>query len=113
MIARDHSRRFPTTRAQRPRGLAAFEELVRAYHSAFTNSKVEVLTQIAEGDLVATRWRITATNTGEYLNLAKPTNERITWTGVLIDHFEDGRIAETWVSWDKYRFFQGLGLVKT
>ena len=42
-----------------------------------------------------------------------PTGTEITWTGVQIDRFEDGKIVESWVDWDKYRLFQGLGLVKS
>jgi len=92
------------------RSLKAWKDLVGGYHSAFSNSKVKVLMQIAEDDLVAIRWEITATHTGDYMGLA-PTNKEVTWTGVSIDRFENGKIAETWVDWDKYRLFQGLGLV--
>ncbi len=90
--------------------LEAWKDLVGGYHSAFSNSKVKVLMEIAEGDLVAIRWEITATQTGDYMGLA-PTNKEVTWTGVSIDRCENGKIVETWVDWDKYRLFQGLGLV--
>ena len=93
------------------RSLDAWKDLVGGYHSAFSNSKVRVLMQIAEGDLAATRWEITATHTGDYMGL-EPTNKEVTWTGVSIDRFENGKIVETWVDWDKYRLFQGLGLAK-
>ena len=55
------------------RSLEAWKDLVGGYHSAFSNSKVKVLMEIAEGDLVAIRWEITATQTGDYMGLA-PTN---------------------------------------
>ena len=90
--------------------LEAWKDLVGGYHGAFSNSKVKVLMEIAEGDLVAIRWEITATQTGDYMGLA-PTNKEVTWTGVSIDRCENGKIVETWVDWDKYRLFQGLGLV--
>ena len=93
------------------KSLDAWKELVAGYHDAFSSSKVVVLMQIAEGDLVATRWEITATHTGDYMGRA-PTNKEITWTGVEIDRFEDDKIVESWVDWDKYRLFEGLGLVK-
>ncbi len=35
-----------------------------------------------------------------------PTNKEVTWTGVSIDRFENGKIVESWVDWDKYRLFQ-------
>ena len=67
--------------------------------------------QIAEGYQVATRWEFTATHTGDFIGAA-PTGKQIIWTGVQIDRFEDGKIVESWVDWDKYRFLEGLGLVK-
>ncbi len=93
------------------KSLEAWKELVSAYHKSFSNSQVLVLMQIAEGDLVATRWEITATHTGDFMGLAS-TGKQATWTGVQIDRFEDGKIVESWVNWDKYRFFEGLGLMK-
>ena len=92
------------------RGLESWADLIAGYHRAFSHSKVRTLMQIAEGDLVATRWEFTATHTGDYLGLAA-TKREVTWTGVQIDRFADGKIAESWVDWDKYRLFQGLGLV--
>ena len=93
------------------KSLDAWKELVAGYHDAFSSSKFVVLMQIAEGDLVATRWEITATHTGDNMGRV-PTNKEITWTGVEIDRFEDDKIVESWVDWDKYRLFEELGLVK-
>ena len=67
--------------------------------------------QIAEGDKVATRWEFAATHTGDFMGHG-PTGKQVTWTGVQIDRFEDGKIIESWVDWDKYRFLEGLGLLK-
>jgi predicted ester cyclase len=92
------------------RSLESWKELVRGYHDAFSSSKIQVLMQIAESDLVATRWEFTSTHTGDYMGVA-PTGKEITWTGVQIDRFANGKIVESWVDWDKYRFFQALGLV--
>lgn len=91
--------------------LAQWKDLVSGYHESFSNSRVAILLQIAEGDLVATRWQLTATQTGEFLGLA-PTDKEATWTGVQTDRFENGKIAESWVNWDMYRLFAALGLVK-
>jgi predicted ester cyclase len=90
--------------------LASWIALVESNHRAFPDLKVEILTQIGEGDRVATHWRFTATQQGAYQGLA-PTGRRVSWTGVQIDRFERGRIAESWVSWDKYTQFDELGLL--
>ncbi|MEM7446479.1 MAG: ester cyclase, partial [Pseudomonadota bacterium] len=84
--------------------------LLHQYHESFPETTVEILMQVAQDDLVATRWRFTATQTGTYLGLA-PTGRTVTWTGTQIDRFEDGLIAETWVNWDMYGMFEQLGLL--
>jgi predicted ester cyclase len=91
--------------------LEEWEELLKSYHEAFSDSKVDILSQIAENDMVATRWRITAYHTGEFAGFA-PTQKQSTWTGVSTDRFENGKIVESWVNWDKYTFLDGLGLVR-
>ena len=91
--------------------LAAWEAVVAANHRAFPDLTVAVLMQVGEGDVVATHWRFTATQTGPYEELA-PTGRPVSWTGMQMDRFENGRIAETWVSWDKFTMFQQLGLIE-
>jgi len=93
------------------RSLKTWKELLAEFHQAFSNCTTVCEIQIAEGDLVATRFQFTATNTGQYLGHA-PTGKEVTWTGIEIDRFENGKIVESWVDWDKYGFFQGLGFVK-
>lgn len=90
--------------------LDGWKDVVRVNHRAFPNLEVQILSQVAEDDEVATRWQFTATNTGEYLG-RPPTGKQATWTGVQIDRFADGKIAESWVNWDKYRLFAELGYV--
>jgi predicted ester cyclase len=90
--------------------LPGWKKLVEAHRAAFPDLRVRILTQVAEGDMVATRWEFTTTHTGAYLGVA-PSGSKLTWTGIEIDRVENGRIAESWIDWDKYRFLQGLGLV--
>ena len=71
---------------------------------------MEVLTQIAEGDLVASRWRLTGTHTGAFRGL-EPTGKATTWTGMHTDRYDGDQLVESWVDWDKYSFLEGLGLV--
>ena len=92
------------------RSLAQYGELLKEYRAAFAKSQVDILMQIEEGPLVATRWRFTATHTGNYMGKT-PTGKTISWTGVQIDRFDNAKIVESWVDWDKYLFFQGVGMV--
>lgn len=90
--------------------LDSWKAIVAENHRAFSDFTVTVLSQVAEGDLVATRWRFEATQSGDYLG-HKPSGKRAIWTGVQIDRVEDGKIVESWVDWDKYRLFQMLGFL--
>lgn len=92
-----------------PLDLAGWKAVVRDNHTAFSDFRVAILMQIAEGDRVATHWRFTATQTGAYLG-HPPSGRRASWTGVQIDRFADGRIAESWVVWDMDTLFRQLGL---
>ena len=99
------------TEGRMDRSLAEYKEMLGVFHSVFSDARNEVLMQVAEGDLVATRWRFTAMLTAEYRGVA-PMDHPVTWTGVQIDRIENGRIAESWDEWDKYGLFAQLGLVK-
>lgn len=71
--------------------------------------------QLAEGDLVASRWRGSGTNTGE-LRLGPsrtlpPTGRSISFVEMRIDRFVDGRIVESWFIPDRFGLWQQLGLI--
>lgn len=91
--------------------LSQWGKIIQGYNTAFPDTQIKILDQVAEGDQVSTRWEFTGTQTGTYLGLAA-TNKTITWTGMQIDRFEDGKIAETWVNWDMYSMFKQLGILK-
>jgi predicted ester cyclase len=91
--------------------LDGWKAVVEDNHRAASDFQVRILIQIAEGDLVATRWEFSATQTGPYLG-HPPTGKRATWTGVQIDRVENGKIVESWVDWDKFRLFTELGFLK-
>lgn len=91
--------------------LAEWKDLVTNFHQGFSNVKMEIMQQVAEGDFVCTRWQMTAKHTGAFANLA-PTNKTSTWSGVHTDRYEGGKLVESWVEWDKFSFLAGLGLVK-
>ena len=90
--------------------LAGWKDIVAECRNAFSDFQVEVLTQLGEGDLVASRWQFAATQTGPYLG-HPPSGKRAVWTGIQIDRFENGKIVESWVDWDKYRLFAALGFL--
>lgn len=47
----------------------------------------------------------------ELLRDIPPTGKQVTWRGMDIYHFRDGKIVEGWRSWDRLGLFQQVGLV--
>ncbi|MEM8729888.1 MAG: ester cyclase [Pseudomonadota bacterium] len=91
--------------------LKEWTDTVASFREAFPATKVEIFQQIGEGDYVSTRWRFEGVLKGEYLGLP-PTGKTYAWSGIQIDRFEDGKIAESWVNWDMYSLFKDLGIIK-
>lgn len=92
------------------KSLAEWKELVADFHKGFSDVKMEVMQQVAEGDYVCSRWRMTAKHTGSFAG-APATGKTTTWTGVHTDRYEGDKLVESWVDWDKYSYLDGLGLV--
>jgi len=89
--------------------LTTWVSIVEENHKAFPDLKVDILGQTAEGDRVSTRWRFYGTQNGTYLGLPA-TGRSVDWTGIQIDRFANGQIAESWVVWDFFTQRQQLGL---
>ncbi|HST18690.1 MAG TPA: ester cyclase [Gaiellaceae bacterium] len=80
------------------------------YRSAFPDLAMSVDQLIAEGDLVATRWTARGTHEGELFGIPA-TGKEGTVTGITVDRYEDGLIAESWTNWDTLGLLQQLGAV--
>ncbi len=92
------------------RGPAGVKELVAGYRAAFPDLRVSTDQQIGDGDTVATRWTAVGTHHGELFGIA-PTGKQATISGISIERFAGGKIAEEWISWDTLGLLQQLGAV--
>jgi predicted ester cyclase len=104
----DHTPRGPES--QTVRGPAALKEAVTMFRNAFPDLEYRVDLQVAQDDLVATRFTATGTHLGEFQGVA-PTGRKVTYTGTDISRIVEGRIAEAWVNYDALAILQQLGIV--
>jgi predicted ester cyclase len=74
---------------------------------AFSDFKITVEMQVAEGNKVASYWKMTGVHTGEYLGIP-PTGKKATLFGIGIDEDQDGRISEVCNIYDFESFLQRL-----
>jgi steroid delta-isomerase-like uncharacterized protein len=91
-------------------GVDAFKRQVGGYRAAFSDLRISIDEQIAEGDRVVTRWTGRGTHDGELFGIS-PTGKQTTATGITIERIVEGRIAESWTNWDTLGPLQQLGAV--
>jgi steroid delta-isomerase-like uncharacterized protein len=103
----DHDPARPA-RMQGLRGPEVLRRTVEMYRAAFPDVRMTVDELIVEGDKVAVRWHAEGTHQGELEGLA-PTGKRVTVTGINIDHWQDGKIVESWAQWDNLGMARQLG----
>lgn len=79
----------------------------QALIDALEDVKVEVLDQVLEGDMVATRWTITGTQRREFLGVP-PSGKRATVTGITFDRVQNDQVVEHWAEVGVALFLQQL-----
>jgi steroid delta-isomerase-like uncharacterized protein len=103
--AEDHDTQNPNRHIRGPEGI---KQTIQMYRAAFPDLKMTVEEQIAEGDMVATRWVAVGTHEGDLPGLPA-TGKQSTVTGIGIDRIENGKIVEAWTNWDTLGMLQQLG----
>ena len=90
------------------RGREGFRELVTMYRSAFPDFRITTEEQIADGDVVVTRWTASGTHQGELMGMPA-TGKQASAAGVTIDRFANGKLVSGWAIFDQLGFLQQLG----
>jgi steroid delta-isomerase-like uncharacterized protein len=83
---------------QEVHGYEGIERYVTRLRVASPDLCFTVEDQLAEGDIVVTRWTARGTHRGELLGIP-PTGSQMTMTGIEFDRVVDGKIDEAWMSY--------------
>jgi steroid delta-isomerase-like uncharacterized protein len=92
------------------RGPEGVKENVANYRSAYSDARITIDEQIAEGDVVATRWTGRGTHDGELMGIP-PTKKQVTVSGLTLSRLSNGKVVEEWTNWDTLGMLQQLGAV--
>jgi predicted ester cyclase len=76
-----------------------YHDAILMLHDGFSSFVVTIDDQIAEHDLVTTRWTATGLHTGPFAGV-EPTWRRVTFSGIDIHRLHGDRLAETWEQLD-------------
>jgi steroid delta-isomerase-like uncharacterized protein len=90
------------------RGPAGLKQQISMYRAAFPDLQFTIEDIVDQDDRVVIRWSSRGTHQGELMGLA-PTGKVVTVTGISIDRFADGKIAESWTNWDVLGLMRQLG----
>ena len=107
-IAEDYVRHCQATPELTIESLDAFKEFIRMDRMSIPDQKLIVKMLIAEGDLVAFWATYTGTQTGQ-MGPFPPTGKfaELDFSGV--HRLENGKVVETWVTWDNITILGQLG----
>jgi predicted ester cyclase len=90
--------------AEGPEGFYPFYDRMQA---AFSDIRITLHDDFAEGDRVCVRWSCTMRHTGLGLGVA-PTNEQLRTTGISILRTANDKLVEGWQNWDMLGLMQQI-----
>ncbi len=93
-----------------PMDLAATQQMSQVYATAFPDMSARAEEILVEGNKAVCRWTATATHLGDLMGIPA-TGKKVTLTGICIERFEGGKIAEHWVNMDQFGLLVQLGAI--
>jgi predicted ester cyclase len=100
----------PASLEPAPLDSEAWTRFLADFVTGFPDLQLTIEDAVGEGDLVAQRVTFAGTHTGEFQGLP-PTHRRVTFSGLELNRFADGRVVEHWFQLDALSLLQQLGLV--
>jgi len=93
-------------------GLDALKQYYSNNHRALPDLHMTIDDMIVKGDRTVTVWTLSGTNTGPlhtHLGDMPATGNKVHFSGVAIDRFDEGKIVEEWVYFNVLQLMQQLG----
>jgi steroid delta-isomerase-like uncharacterized protein len=91
-------------------GTEEFFAFIEEYIEAVPSYTDSLSNMIADGDRVAYVSTMTGTQTGP-MGGFPATDKTFTLVNIIMQRPEDGKVVETWISWDNVAFLSQLGLM--
>ena len=109
-IAQDYRRHCQATPDAKVESLEDFKFLLREFDITFTEVELSIDMYVAEGDLVAFWGTYSANQTGP-MGPFPATGKRMVSDMGGVHRIANGKVAETWVTWDNLSALHQLGLL--
>jgi steroid delta-isomerase-like uncharacterized protein len=93
-------------------GIDGYKQFVNYYMNAFPDAHFTIEDAFTDGQNEVTRWTVVGTHEGELAGIPR-TGQRFSVTGITIARIANGKITESWNSWDALGLMQQLGVVSS
>jgi steroid delta-isomerase-like uncharacterized protein len=100
----------PNSETGEIRGAQTIKGEIDYFQNAFSDFHWTVEDQLAEGDMVTTRYTLGGTHDGEFFGVPA-SGKRVEISGINIDRFEGGKLVEEWASYDLLGGMRQIGAV--
>jgi predicted ester cyclase len=101
----------PNSEAGEIRGADTIKGEIEYFRTTVPDLTYTVEDQVAEGDKVVSRYRVSGTHQGEFFGVAG-TGNRVEFTGIQIDRFdESGKVVEEWPEYDLLGAMRKIGAI--
>lgn len=91
-------------------GPAGARQFVAMLREAFPDFHTTIEDQVADGDMVVTRWIAEGTHLGEFQGIP-PTGKHRTMSGIDIDRIVADKVVECWTNTDDLGLMRQLGVL--
>jgi len=91
-------------------GPEAYKRQFLSFIAGFPDLRFSIEDVVAEESKVVVSWNISGTHKGEFLGVAA-TNKKISVDGITINHIANGKIMDSYISWDALSLLQQLGAI--
>jgi predicted ester cyclase len=108
--APDYVAHAPASLEPAPLDSETWTRFLSGFVEGFPDLRLTVEDAVGEGNLVAQRVHFAGTHTGQFQGLP-PTQRKVSFSGLELNRFVDGRVAEHWFQLDALTLLQQLGLV--
>ena len=109
LMSADYVHHDPSSPAV-PSGVDGYKQFVNYYMNAFPDAHFTIDDAFTDGQNEVTRWTVVGTHEGELAGIPR-TGRRFSVTGISIARIVNGKITESWNSWDALGLMQQLGVV--
>ena len=91
-------------------GPEALRDLLTAYRTAFPDLHIEIEDLVSADNKIVIAFTLSGTHKGDLMGIAS-TDRQVKVSGMILSHFENGKIVEEWELLDQLTLFQQLDIV--